>query len=137
MSKYISIAQANARILTLERKQRNLQDNFQAQSHGNRVRVQQYEAEIERLKTALEHKVQRTVTESNLIKTVGDPAHDEFAAGFFAGFRHGGGQIAPDPRHPEAAKLEGILDRVTNLGGRETEELANKLTEYGVRVEEN
>lgn len=66
MSKYTSLAQANAQILKLERKQRNLQDNFQAQSHGNRVRVQQYEAEIYKLRADLHNRDEADITPESL-----------------------------------------------------------------------
>ena len=76
----------------------------------------------------------RTILESGLIKSVGNPMCNRFAAGFFSGFKYAGGIIVSDRRHPDAAKLESILDRVSGLDGEETGELANKLCANGVRV---
>lgn len=80
----------------------------------------------------------RTTTESNLIKAVGDPAHDDLAAGFFAGFRHGGGQITPEPKPTNAEKLEKIVwdsdGPIGSISLDRASRLAAWLDEHGVKA---
>lgn len=108
MNKYKTVAQAEAKILKLEEKQRNLQQNFDAQAHGNRQRVRQYEAEIDRLKAELaKPRTGRTITESEHRKLIAG-ASPNYGAGFIDGFWFAGGEVIPATEPTNAEKLADV-----------------------------
>lgn len=130
MSKYETIAQAEAKILKLEEKQRNLQQNFDAQAAGNRQRARQFQAEIDRLKTELGNRPARvTITASEL-----NGEWDRQGGGFLAGFRRAGGQVIPDPEPTNADKLKDKLAVFVNMPGWERRLIADELDKAGVEA---
>lgn len=130
MSKYKTIGQAEAKILKLEEKQRNLQANFDAQAHGNRQRVRQYEAEIDRLKTELGNRPERvTITASEL-----EDEWSRYGGSFLTGFRRAGGRVIPDPEPTNADELKDKLAVFVNMPGWERRLIADELDKAGVKA---
>lgn len=108
MNKYTTIAQAEAKILKLEEKQRNLQANFDAMAHGNRQRVRQYEAEIDRLKTELKGPCRVTITESELRAATETVGHSDVGPKTKTVLSLIGITIIPDPEPTNAEKLADV-----------------------------
>ncbi|WP_181272798.1 hypothetical protein [Brevibacterium oceani] len=115
MSKYKEIEHAEAKIRKLEQKQRNLQANFDAQAHGHRNRVWQYEAEIKKLRAELNDRSESnalgiTKTKYNeILNFLGSPAR---VAGFIYALSHFRIPVLkdPEPTPSNADRLETILE---------------------------
>lgn len=129
MSKYKTIAQAEAKILKLEEKQRNLQRNFEDQASGARTRNRQYEAEIDRLQVELNRPNRVTITASELEKE-----WDLHGNSFLVGFRRAGGRVTPDPEPTNADKLKDKLAVFANMPGWERRLIADELDKAGVKA---
>lgn len=135
MSKYKTVAQAEARILKLEEKQRNLQQNFDAQAAGNRQRVRQHEAEIDRLKEELG--IYRRRLEQGQVTITASELENEWGLhgnSFLVGFRRAGGRVIPDQEPTNADKLKDNLAVFVNMPGWERRLIADELDKAGVKA---
>lgn len=130
MSKYKTIGQAEAKILKLEEKQRNLQRNFEDQAAGARTRNRQYEAEIDRLQVELNRPNQATITASEL-----DKERARHGNAFLIGFSRAGGKVEPDPKPTNAELLKGNLAVFVNMPGWERKLIADELDKAGVKAQ--
>lgn len=134
MSKYKTIAQAEAKILKLEEKQRNLQQNFDAQAAGNRQRVRQYEAEIDRLKAELNRPNRVTITERRFNARTRLLSDYEQQA-YKSGLEDAGATIIPDPEPTNYDRLKTFVANSYEHGWTPTQ-VAAYLDHSGVTAPE-
>lgn len=130
MSKYKEIEHAEAKIRKLEQKQRNLQANFDAQAHGHRNRVWQYEAQIDRL----EKEIARpgpSLTPKKAWELHNAPNLEAFTEGL----KRIGVVVKPAPKPTNAEKIADKLAVIANMPGWERKLIADELDKAGVKAQ--